>query len=190
MLCAGNIIVQEAPLDIVSGPVAGKQDDDSDANSTGTPVGQQLDLCLKPAGKSSGADLSPIRKSTKKKDFTPGSTDSDNLPLTTLVGRMHCTRTEEEPSPEKTMPQKRKAIRAAAAQAEKANKAALKVAQAAKKANVASMPSAVTSPMRKSARTNKEVTGRRKEVAGKRIRQVFASRGLVIEPRSKKRKHA
>ena len=43
---------------------------------------------------------------------------------------MHRTRTEEEASPETTMAQKRKAIRAAAAQEEKANKAALKVARA------------------------------------------------------------
>ena len=55
MFFTGNIIVQkEAPLDLVSVPVPGKEDEDSDANSNRTPVGQQLDLCLKSAGKSGG----------------------------------------------------------------------------------------------------------------------------------------
>ena len=60
------------------------------------PLVSNWTMCLKPAGKSSGEDSSPIRMSVRKKDFTPGSTDSDNLPLTTLVGKMHRKRAEEE----------------------------------------------------------------------------------------------
>ena len=73
---------------VASGKVVGKEDDDSDVNSNVNTSWSAIGLVSQASRKVFWSRLYlRLGCRPKKKDFTPGSTDSDNLPLTTLVGR-------------------------------------------------------------------------------------------------------